>query len=133
MAGFDEFSTVVWVLGNVIAFLVFAAAAAFSILYPILFKVELTTGGKLIWRAILSTAGFGLLVVIGLFVDGRSEWTEMPPNVIWWRPLSRLMVYGFIAFTFSSLVALLLRRRFWPKTVVTAPDEYTGPRRRSTD
>lgn len=121
MTGVIEFNTFVWVLGNIIAFTVFIAALVFAVLYPILFDVNLTTAGRMIWRAILSVAGFGFLVVLGIFVDGRAEWFEFPDSVAWWRPLVRLIIYGFIGYTFTSLVVLLLVRRFKPGILKTAP------------
>lgn len=113
---------ILWVAGNIIILLIFVAALSFAIIYPLLFNPKLTTGGRLVWRAIFSVAGIGLMVVIGLFVDGRSEWWELPPNILWWRPALRVLVYGYVAYSFGSLVALLFVRRFWPKQVEVAPE-----------
>ena len=115
------FNTFFWVAGNLVAASVFVSSLLFSVLYPILFNPSLTSAGKLIWRAILSIAGFGLLVVTGLFIDGQVEWWQMPADIAWWRPVTRLAVYLLIAYTFASLVWLLIARRFWPHTLRTAP------------
>lgn len=121
MTGFIEFSTGVWVLGNLVALGIFFSAAVFAVLYPILYNIRVTTVGPHIWRAILSVAGFGFLVVIGLFVDSRVDWWQMPEDVAWWRPLLRLVIYGLIAYSFTSLSVVLIVRRFWPHRLKTRP------------
>lgn len=115
-------NTFLWVSGNLVAASIFVSALVFAIAYPILFNPGLTTAGKLIWRAIFSVGGFGFLAVIGTFIDGRVEWFELPPDVDPWRPLVRVVIYGFIAYTFGSLVVLLFLRRFAPERLRTAPE-----------
>lgn len=119
----EDVNTVFWVTGNLIAASIFVSGLAFAIIYPILFNPSLTTAGKYIWRAIFSVGGFGFLAVVGTFVDGRVEWFELPPDVDWWRPAIRLVIYGIIAYTFWSLVALLFVRRFHPERLRTAPED----------
>ncbi len=121
VSGLLEFSTVVWVLGNLVALGIFFSAGTFAVLYPLLFNIRVTTVGPHIWRAILSVAGFGVLAVLGLFVDGRVNWWEMPTDVAWWRPLLRLAIYGLIAYSFTSLSVVLIMRRFWPHRLKTKP------------
>jgi len=113
---------VLWVTGNLVSLTIFISAMIFAVAYPILFKFEQTTAGKLIWRSIFSVGGFGLLAVIGTFIDGRVNWTEIPPDIEWWRPLVRMVVYGVISYTYASLVALLVLRRFFPHKLVVAPE-----------
>lgn len=110
-----------WVAGNIVLAVIFFTSLAFAIVYPLLFKVEETTGGQRIWRAIFSVAGFGLLNYLGLFIDGSVPFTELPPNVAVWRPILRLVIYLMIAHSFAGLVSYLLQRRFWPKKLKMAP------------
>lgn len=112
---------ILWVAGNVVGLLIFVSALIFSVAYPLLFKFRETTAGPKIWQAILSTAGFGLLAFLGIFVDGRVPAWELPMDVAWWRPLVRLIVYGFIGYSYGSLVWLLVVRRWFPKKIKTAP------------
>lgn len=130
MDALTAFNTFCWVTANVEVFVVFTASLLFSILYPILFNPSLTTGGKLIWRAILSVAAFGLLVCIGIFIDGRVEWWQYPGDVIWWRPFIRLAVYSFIGESFVSLVVLLILRRVRPEAIKVAPEDSLNLRPR---
>jgi hypothetical protein len=112
----------IWVASNILVFAVFVGAALFSIGYPLLFKIQ-TTGGWRMWRAILSIAGFGFLSVLGVFVDPETTpWWQLPPSVIWWRPIVRLLVFGVVAHSFASLCAYLLQRRFAPNRLVIRPE-----------
>lgn len=124
---FDGVLVALWVLGNLVVLSVFLSASLFAILYPIFWDWRhWTTAGTRIWRAILSVAGLGLLIVIGLFLDGSVEWWQMPSNVSGWRVLLRLVVYGLIAYSFADLVKTLVIRKFWPERLKTAPlDENT--------
>jgi hypothetical protein len=115
-------NTVLWVVGNVVALSIFLSALLFAIVYPILFNPSLTTAGKLIWRAIFSVGGFGLLAVIGIFIDGRVPWNEMPDDVDPLRPVVRFIVFGFIAYSYASLVGLLVLRRFFPGKIKVVPE-----------
>lgn len=112
-------NTALWVLGNITVLLVVLAALVFSVLYPILFNPRLTSGGQRIWEAIGSVAGIGLLVVVGLFMDGDGRWWAVPDTVVGWWPLFRLIIFGWVAYTFGRLVVFLIRRRFWPKQLKT--------------
>lgn len=121
----NELNTILWVVGNLTILLIFVAAVAFAIAYPILFDVKATTGGFFIWQAIASVAGIGFLIVIGLFVDGHTQWWMLPEHTAWWRPALRFLVYGLVAWTFTRLVYLLIVRRFRPEKLKTRPDEST--------
>lgn len=120
-----DFNTFVWVLSNLVLATVFVASVAFAVGYPLLFKIS-TTGGWRIWRAILSIAGFGLLSVIGIFVDpATGSWLELPEGIAWWRPVVRLIIFALIAQSFASLVIYLVQRRFFPQKL-QLPPELTG-------
>lgn len=123
----DDVNTFLWVTGNLIVLLVFLSAIAFAVTYPILFNPNQTAGGRAIWKAIGSVAGIGLLVVVGLFIDGATSWTARPEHVELWRSILRLLVYGWVAYSFLDLVRVLIYRRFWPDKLKTAPSFRTGP------
>ena len=108
---------ILWNIGNLTILVIFIAATAFAVIYPILFDVKATTGGFFIWQAIASVAAIGFLIVIGLYVD--------TDDTAWWRPALRLIVYGLVAWTFIRLVYLLIVRRFRPEKLKTRPDENT--------
>ena len=118
------YNTIAWVTSNILVLTIFVSATAFVILYPLFFRFEATTAGILIWRAVLSFALIAALSVIGLFVDGRVDWWVLPIDVAWWRPTVRLVVFGFIAYTFGSLVGLVIVRRFWPSRVKIHPEGW---------
>ena len=121
----NAINSVAWVVGNV--FLAYTAFAliAFIIAYYTIFDPKATTGGRLIFRFMLSLAGVIVLVFIGIYVDpspGRS-WFDFPvDSVEWWRPLLRLVIYGFVAFSITSLAWLLAVRKWWPYRVKKASD-----------
>lgn len=129
--GLSILNDVLWVAGNIVGLLIFFAATAFSILYWVWFDPRLTTAGRLIHQAILSVAGFGLLTVLGIFINGATDWFDRPGYVEWWRPFVRFAIYALIAYTFSRLVRLLYLRKFHPERIKTAPNEATlvRPRR----
>lgn len=124
-AGLSAFEDALWVGGNILGLLIFFSAAIFSVLYRIWFDPRTTTAGYLIGQAILAVAGFGLLTVLGVFVNGATDWWDRPGYVEWWRPGIRLIIYALIAYTFARLVVLLYLRKFRPERLKTRPDETT--------
>lgn len=118
-------NTVAWVSGNVVLVYTALALLVFLASYYAIFDPSATTGGKLIFRFMLSMAGVILLVFIGIFVDPSPdrEWFKYPDGTVeWWRPLLRLAVYGFVTFSISSLAWLLAVRKWWPHRVKKASD-----------
>lgn len=118
-------NTWIWVISNILIFLVFISAGFFSLGYPLLFKIE-TTGGWRLWRAILSIAGFGLLSVLGTYVDPQgAPWWALPPGIAWWRPVIRLAVFALVSLSFASLAAYLIQRRFFTSKLKIRPEIVT--------
>lgn len=118
-------NTVAWVVGNVILAYTAVALILFLIAYYAIFDPSATTGGRLIFRFMLSLAGVIVLVSIGIFVDPSPdrEWFMYPTGAVeWWRPLLRLSIYGFVAYSISSLAWLLAVRKWWPHKVKKASD-----------
>jgi hypothetical protein len=124
LTGINE---IAWVLGNITVLVIFFAALAFGIIYPLFFRYRETAVGIAVWRAVISVAGFGLLAVMAFFIDGRTEWSMMPQDVSPWRPMVRLLIYGFIGHSFATLVYILLVRRFAPHKIKTAPEKWRLP------
>lgn len=118
-------NTVAWVLSNVILAYVSLALVVFVIMYYVLFDPRATTGGKLIFRFMLSLVGVVSLVFIGIFVDPVTDrqWYAYPNGVEVWRPFLRLVIYGYVAFTITSLAVLLVRRKFRPNSIKIAPSQ----------
>lgn len=127
---FTNFNEVAWVMSNIILAGVCFSSILFVIAYTILFNPRATTAGLLVRRAVLSIAGMAFLFVLGIFVDGRAEWYEYPEGIAPWRPVLRLAIYLFVAYSFTSLVVLLFQRKFAPHVLHTAPDEWTVKPRR---
>ena len=121
----NSVNTVAWVLGNVLLAYTAFALITFLLAYYTIFDPSATTGGRLIFRFMLSLAGVIVLVFIGIFVDPSPnlEWYVFPGESIeWWRPLMRLAVYSFVAYSISSLAWLLAVRKWWPHKVKKASD-----------
>ena len=121
----NAINTVAWVLGNVLLAYTAFALITFLLAYYTIFDPSATTGGRLIFRFMLSLAGVIVLVFIGIFVDPSPnlEWYVFPGESIeWWRPLMRLAVYSFVAYSISSLAWLLAVRKWWPHKVKKASD-----------
>lgn len=117
-------NTLAQVTSNVLIAYIAVAVVAFVIGYYVLFDPSATTAGKMIFRFFLSLVGIIGLVFIGVFVDpaaGRAWW-QLPPDIEPWRPLLRLVVYGYVAFTITSLAVLLWLRKYRPNRIKSAPD-----------
>lgn len=120
----QEVNAVAWVLSNVVLAYSSVALLVFVAGYYILFDPSATTGGKFIFRFMISLVGVMALVFIGVFVDpvaGRA-WFTYPGDVALWRPVTRLIIYSYIAFTITSLAVLLVVRKWHPHKLVTARD-----------
>lgn len=113
-------------LTNFIIVYIGLAILVFTVGYYVLFDPRATTAGKFIWRFSLSLVGFVVLVFIGVFID--------PDNVLWWRPLIRLIVYGYVAFTITGLAVVLILRKWKPTAIKTALDrDSVKPRHETND
>lgn len=118
------FNPVAWVLANVILAYIAVALILFVAGYYALFDPKATTGGKFIFRFMLSLVGVIGLVFLGIFIDPAPdrEWYNYAAQVEWWRPAVRLFVYGYVAYTITSLAYLLAVRKWNPGRLKTAPD-----------
>lgn len=121
----NAINTFAWVLGNVMLAYVAFAQIAFIIAYYTIFDPSATTGGRLIFRFMLSFTGVIVLVPIGIFIDPAVSrvWLQFPVDTVeWWHPLLRLAIYGFVAYSISSLAWLLAVRKWFPHKVKKASD-----------
>ena len=121
----NAIKAVAWVFGNVVLAYTAIALLAFLVADYSIFDTSATTGGKLIFRFMLSLAGVIVLVFIGIFVDPSPdrEWFIFPEDSVeWWHPILRLAIYGFVAYSISSLAWLLAVRKWWPHKVKKASD-----------
>ena len=124
-------SPTLWVIANLALIYIGVLLLAFTILYPTLFDPSATTGGKMIFRFALSLSLVVALIVVGIFIDPRHDvpWYEYPGDTIWWRPIVRLGAYTYVAYTITSLVIFLWKRKFYPQKLKRAPDkELVKPR-----
>ena len=120
-----------WVIMNLALIYVGVLLLAFTILYPTLFEPSATTGGKMIFRFALSLSMVVAVIVVGIFIDPRHDipWYEYPGDTIWWRPPILLGAYLYVAYTISSLVRFLWKRKFQPQKIKRIPDkELVKPR-----
>ena len=119
-----EFNSIAWIVSNVLVAYIAVVLVIFVIGYYALFDPKATTGGKFVFRFALSLIGVIGLVFISLFVDPRlgSAWYMYPGDVLLWRPLVRLIAYGYVAFTITGLAVLLVVRKWWPHKLRTAAD-----------
>lgn len=120
----QEVNAVAWVLSNLVLAYSAVALVVFVAGYYILFDPSATTGGKFIFRFMLSLVGVMALVFVSIFVDPANGrlWFVYPGDVALWRPVVRLGVYTYIAFTITSLAVLLVVRKWYPNKLKTARD-----------
>jgi len=125
----NDFNTYAWVFSNVLVGIVAVLVVIFVFVYSILWDPKATTGGKLIFRFMVSLIGVIGLVAISLFLDPVSgrEWYSYPGDVLIWRPTLRLIIYGYVAIKVVQLIVFLILRKFWPhklkKTANTGNDD----------
>lgn len=120
----DAVNAVLWVSGNVTLGYSAVVLMIFLVSYVIIFDPRATTGGKLIYQFMLSLAGVMALNIIGVYIDPSADtkWFMYPDDVEPWRPILRLIVYVFIAWAISSLVVLLILRKWFPHKLKKASD-----------
>lgn len=117
-------STVLWVAGNLLIAYTCLALIIFVISYFILFDPQATTAGRIIFQFMVSLLGVILLVYIGIFINpsNQTSWLELHPNVEWWRPTFRFVIYAFVAYSTTSLMTLLVLRKWYPHRLSKASD-----------
>lgn len=113
-----------WIMSNILVAYIALALIVFVIGYYILFDPSSTTAGKFIFRFAISLVGVIGLVFIGLFIDPKvnQSWWQFPPDVLWWRPIVRLLGYAYVAYSITSLAVLLFIRKWHPEKLRTALD-----------
>ena len=105
-------NSIFWTIGNLALAYTSIALLVYLIVYFFIFDPWATTGGKLIFQFMVSLVSVIALVFIGVYVDppiGLS-WFDLAPDVEWWRPALRLLIYGFVAYSITSLAWLLVMR-----------------------
>jgi hypothetical protein len=119
----DTINSIAWILANIILAYTALALVVFVIMYYALFDPRATTGGKLIFRFMLSLVGIIGLVFGGIFMDPNANqtWSMYPDHIAVWRPILRLVIYGYVAFTITALAILLVRRKWRPHSLKIAP------------
>lgn len=120
----DVINTIAWIGANVLVAYISLAVVAFVVGYYVLFDPRATTAGKMIFRFMLSLVGVILLTFVGTFVDPshNRSWFEYPDDVDIWRPIARIAIYGYVAYTITSLAVLLWIRKWKPHLVKKASD-----------
>lgn len=113
-----------WVFTNLLVAYIAVVLVVFVVAYYAWFDPRATTAGKYVFRFILSLIGVIGLVFVSLFVDpamGR-RWFEYPGDILWWRPLTRLIIYAYVAFTVTGLAVVVMLRKWKPSLLRTARD-----------
>lgn len=133
----DVFNTITWVGANLFIAYIAIVVILFVIMYYIFFDPKATTAGKMIFRFMMSLVGVILLVFIGVFIDPSAGNTPLggpSANVEWWRPALRFVVYGYVAWTITSLAGALVLRKWFPEKVKKKVDlDLVKPRHDTTD
>lgn len=121
----SQLNAFAWVASNALVAYIAVLLVIFVVAYYVFFDPNATTAGKYIFRFFVSLFGVIGLIFISLFVDPRlgREWTVYPGDVLWWRPLVRLIAYSYVAFTITSLSILLAFRKWKPSWLRTSLDQ----------
>lgn len=117
-------NTFAWVASNLLLGYSAGVLVVFIMAYFYYFDPRATTGGRLIFQFMLSLVGIISLNVIGIFVNPTANniWYNLPVDVEPWRPIVRLIIYGFVAYAITSLAVLLILRKWFPERVKKASD-----------
>lgn len=121
----DVINPIAWIAANIVLVYTAIVLLVFVVLYYALFDPRATTGGKFIFRFMLSLIGVIGLVYVGIFIDPSSNmgWFSYPQGIEDWRPLARLIIYSYVAFTATSLSVLLIKRKWFPHKLKVAPTQ----------
>jgi predicted permease len=117
--GYNEFA---WVTSNIILAYSAIVLPIFLAAYFYFFDPRATTGGRLIFQFMVSLVGIIALNVIGIFINPTANniWYILPEGTDTWRPTVRLVIYGFVAYSITSLAILLIMRKYFPHKLKTA-------------
>ena len=133
----DVINPVAWVVANMVLAYIAFALVVFVVMYYALFDPRATTGGRFIFRFMISLVGVIGLVFLGIFVDPTPdhEWFSYPGDYVeWWRSVLRLFIYGYVAFTITSLAVLLVKRKWFPSRIeAIAPQQLVKVRHETSE
>lgn len=121
----NNFNSVIWVISNVALAYSGIALVIFIVAYYLVFDHTATTGGKILFQFMLSLVGVMFLAFVGVFINPSPDrsWIDFDPNTVdAWRPILRLIVYGFVAYAISALITLLALRKWYPHRIRKASD-----------
>lgn len=132
----DVINSIAWIGANVLIAYIALLVVLFVLMYYIFFDPTATTAGRMIFRFMVSIVGVIGLVFVGIFVDpsaGRA-WFEFPGDAAPWRPIFRLVIYAYVAFTITSLAVSLILRKWFPHKVKKKSDlALVKPRHDTSD
>lgn len=119
----DVINAIAWIGANIIVAYIALVVVLFVVMYYIFFDPGATTAGKMIFRFMLSLVGVIGLVYIGIFIDpSRQGPFQHAEDVAEWRPIIRLVVYAYVAFTITALAITLVMRKWFPQKVKKKQD-----------
>lgn len=116
----DVLNNITWIGANLFIAYIALVVILFVIMYYIFFDPKATTAGKMIFRFMMSLVGVIVLVFIGIFIDpsaGNGPFGNPSAHVDWWRPALRFVIYGYVAWTITSLAIALILRKWFPEKV----------------
>lgn len=121
----DVINAIAWIGANILIAYIALVVVLFVFMYYIFFDPTATTAGKMIFRFMLSLVGVIGLVFIGIFIDpshNRNPVGAPAPDVDFWRPIVRFVVYAYVAFTITALAVALILRKWYPHRVKKRAD-----------
>lgn len=118
----QELNTIFWVATNILVAYTMGILIVFVVLYYALFDPRATTAGKFVFRFMLALVGVTSLSIIGIFMDPSrgQNWSQIPIDILPWRPFIRMLVYGYVAYAITGLAVLIVIRKWWPEKIRTA-------------
>lgn len=118
----QELNTIFWVATNILVAYTMGILIVFVVLYYALFDPRATTAGKFVFRFMLALVGVTSLSIIGIFLDPSrgQNWSQIPIDILPWRPFIRMLVYGYVAYAITGLAVLIVIRKWWPEKIRTA-------------
>lgn len=123
-AWLETINAIAWITTNVVIIYIGVILTVFVLAYYALFDPKATTGGKLIFRFALSLLGVIALVIVGIYVNPSNDrsWFAYSGDTVWWRPIVRFVIYGYVAYAITNLTKFVIIRKFWPHKLKTAKD-----------
>lgn len=123
MIDIEGVSALLWVISNVVIAYDAITLIVFVVGYYALFDPSATTAGKVLFRFMVSLVGVISLAYFSLFFFPLTgvPWYVLPDTAELWWSFLRLGVYGYVAFTITSMAVLLVLRKWFPKRIKSAP------------